>query len=357
MSRPLWIAPLLASTRFRRLAGLPLLLALAAGPACADTVWLNNGDRLTGTIQSLDNGYLLIHTDYGGDLRIAFDHVQTLQSDTPLVIRDASMEHDYRAKLVGAEAGTVMLDGVRRQNGQARPVKTDVPLTSLESVVRPRPFLRETSMTGHVDLAATAKSASNDTRDYSATVNTTIRHGLWRHQFNGLYLHSKEDGSVNTNNYGMDYTLDRFLTEKAFWQVRLMHRRDWVEDLDRQTAYGTGPGYQFWDNELGAFSMSALLGRVHYGYSDGSSDAAYAASLRWDYVWYFSGKEFELFTKGELMRPFEGSAKAAVNGELGVRYNLNSWLSLYLKYARNQVSSTFESLNESIYSTGLGLRW
>src|SRR3546814_12630921 len=78
----------------------------------------------------------------------------------------------------------------------------------------------------------------------------------------------------------MYYTLDRFMTEKAFWQVLLMHRRDWIEDLNRQTAYGTGPGYQFWDNELGAFSMSALLGRVHYGYSDGSSDAAYAASLR-----------------------------------------------------------------------------
>ncbi|HYG45305.1 MAG TPA: DUF481 domain-containing protein [Bordetella sp.] len=355
MSRPISTAPRPLYSRCWRL--IALALALAAGPACADTVWLNNGDRLTGTIQSLDDGYLLLHTDYGGDLRIVFSHVQTLQSDTPLVIRDASVTRDYRAKLVGAQPGTVVLDGVRRDADAVEPVQQDVPLASLESVVRPRPFLRETSVTGHVDLAATQKSASDDTQDFSATLATTIRHGLWRHQFNGAYLKSAEDNSVNTNNYGMDYTLDRFLTDQTFWQVRLMHRRDWIEDLNRQTAYGTGPGYQFWDNELGAFSMSALLGKVHYGYSDGSTDAAYAASLRWDYVRYFSGKEFELFTKGELMRPLEGDARIAVNGEAGIRYNVNSWMSLYLKYARNQVSSTFESLNESIYSTGLGVHW
>jgi len=334
-----------------------LLLALAAGPACADTVWLDNGDRLTGTIQSLDNGQLLIHTDYGGDMRIAFEHVRTLQSDTPLVIRDESMAHDYRARLVRSGAGQVALKGVQRSAEGAQPVQADVPLDTLESVVRPHPFLNETAVTGRIDLAANQKTASTETQDYSAALDATVRHGLWRHQFNGGYRRSKEDSRVNTSNYGLDYTLDRFLTEQAFWQGRVMHRRDWVEDLNRQTAYGTGPGYQFWDNELGAFSLSALVGRVHYGYSDGGSDSAYAASLRWDYVRYFSGKQFELFTKGELLRPFESQAEIAVTGEAGLRYNVNSWMSLYLKYARNQVSGTRESLNESVYSTGLGLSW
>lgn len=332
-------------------------LALWACMAQADTVWLNNGDRLTGTIQSLDGGHLLIRTDYGGDVRIDISHVKTLQSDTPLVVRDGSMQHDYRARLAGAEAGNVMLIGLRRDGEGTEAVRADVPLARLDSVVRPRPFLRETSITGRLDMAADRRTASTDTQDYSATLDTTIRHALWRHQLTAAYQRSKENGSINVNNYGLNYTLDRFITEKAFWQTRLMHRRDWIEDLDRQTAYGTGPGYQFWDNELGAFSLSALLGRVHYGYSDGRSDAAYAASVRWDYVRYFSGKEFELFTRGELLRPLEGDAQVAINGEAGVRYNVNSWLSLYLKYARNQVSSSFESLNESVYSTGLGLRW
>ena len=93
------------------------------------------------------------------------------------------------------------------------------------------------------------------------------------------------------------------------------------------------------------------------GYSDGASDNAYATSLRWDYVRYFSGKQFELYTRGELMRPFGSNADISVSGEVGGRYHINSWLSLYAKYARNLVSSSRESLNESIYATGLGISW
>ncbi|WP_459615866.1 DUF481 domain-containing protein [Bordetella sp. 2513F-2] len=348
----------LAQTSMRLQLPLSALLLAASAAAQADTVWLNNGDRLTGTIKSLDDGKLLIETEYGGDVRVAFDKVKTLQSDTELVIRDQSLAHDYRAKLVPAEAGSVALNGVQRNADSTQPVvNTDVPLASLDSLVRPRPFLNEAAFSGRVDVAASRKSASTDTQDYSASLQLGMRQGLWRHAFTGGYARSKENESVNTNNYGLDYTLDRFITEKTFWQGRLMHRRDWVEELNRQTAYGTGPGYQFWDNELGAFSMSALLGRVHYGYSDGASESAYAASLRWDYVRYLSGKQFELYTRGELMRPFGSGAEIAVNGEAGVRYNMNDWMSLYVKYARNQVSGSRETVNESIYSTGIGVSW
>ena len=51
---------------------------LAVWPiAQADTIWLNNGDRLTGTIKSLDGGVLLVGTAYGGDIRVKFDQVKT----------------------------------------------------------------------------------------------------------------------------------------------------------------------------------------------------------------------------------------------------------------------------------------
>lgn len=338
------------------------LLYGTGGLALADTVWLNNGDRISGIIRSLDAGKLLIHTDYGGEIRIAIEKVKTMQSDGELVLRDEEYERAYRATLKPAQAGSVVVYGAQGDgdgDGDAveAPLGEPLPLSSLSSAVRPRPFLNDALFTGRLDLAANLKSASTDTQDYSAALQGGLRHGLWRHALNATYARSEEDASVNTDNYGVDYTLDRFLSRQAFWQGRVLHRRDWVEDLDRQTAYGTGPGYQFWDDERGAFSLSALFGRVHYGYSDGGSDNSYAYSLRWDYVRYFSGKQFELFARGELLRPFDGDADVSVSGEMGARYNMNSWLSLYMKYARNQVSSSRESLNESIYSAGIGVRW
>jgi len=324
-------------------------------PARADTVWLDNGDRLSGTIQSLDNGILLLKTAYGGDIRIEFKQVKTLQSATSLVVNDQVLAREYDAKLLRAQAREVVLEGVQRDGNAARAVTAAIPLDNVERITRPHPILRDASLYGTLDLSLNQKHASTNTQDYAVKLRAESRHGLWRHRTSGAYARSKEAGNVNTNNYAASYTLDRFLTQQAFWQGRVSHRQDWVEEVRRQTAYGTGPGYQFWDDELGAFSLSVLLGGVYYGYDDGTSQHSPAAALRWDYKRYISGKAFEIYTQGEAMRPFSGGADFNISGEVGLRYNINHWMSLYIKYARDQVSGSRQTLNESVYGAGVGL--
>lgn len=347
-----------ASRTLCKLAGLLFLLAVQA--AQADTVWLDNGDRLTGTVKSLDGGVLLIGTDYGGDIRVTFSHVKTLDSTVPLVIRDKSVAREYQAKLVSADKGKVVLEGTEENldgDEAASTVKKDVALNDITSIVRPHPFLKDFSFTGKLDASLNRTDSSTDTQNYALAGSAKARHGMWRHTLDGSYARSAENGEVNTDNYSASYALDRFLTEKAFWEGRISHRQDWVEDVRRQTAYGTGPGYQFWDDERGAFSLAALLGGVNYHYEDGSNENSLAGSVRWDYVHYLSGKQYELYTHGEVMRPLGAGAKFAVNGEVGARYNMNKWLNLYVKYARDQVSGSQGSLNESVYGTGIGVTW
>jgi len=342
---------------------LPRLLATTAlcllpfAGAQADTVWLKNGDRLTGTIESLDGGKLLLKTAYGGGIKIDFAQVKTLQSDTDLVISDESLDHDYRAKLVAADAGSVTLNGIERGEETNRPVNDQVKLASVNRVVRPRPFLNEATFKGRVDLSANQKFASTNTKDYTLQLNTELRDGRWRQRFGADYTRSQENDTVSTYNYGGGYTLDYFMSKRAFWQGRLAYRRDFVEDLSRQITVGTGPGYQFWDNALGAFSMSALVNRVNYQYKTDETENAFAAGLGWDYVRYFSGKDVELYTRGEVLRSFNSKTNYTIDGEIGTRYNLNSMISLYLKYARHQVTGSAEGVNQSIYSTGLGVKW
>ena len=66
---------------------------------------------------------------------------------------------------------------------------------------------------------------------------------------------------------------------------------------------GTGPGYQFWDDELGAFSLGSLLNRTDYEYRDGSKDNFYSVAMKWDYNRYLIGKKVEFFTNGEVGKP------------------------------------------------------
>ena len=72
-----------------------------------------------------------------------------------------------------------------------------------------------------------------------------------------------------------------------------MYKRDKVEDLSRQRTVGTGPGYQFWDNELGAFSLGSLINRTDYQFSDGSKENFYSVAMKWDYNRYLIGKKVD----------------------------------------------------------------
>jgi hypothetical protein len=333
---------------------LVVVLALVACGAHAGTVWMDNGDRITGTISSLDNGVLVVNTSYGGDMRLQVKNVKTLQSDDNLVIRDKSKIREYLAKLQPADQqGNVQVVGVERTEDGDANFHDVVPLASLTSVAKPVPVIGPAAVKGRLDLSLAQVNGSTTSKNYAGTGTLNVTRGLWRDGLSASFQHSTADGAIGVDNYGFDNTLDRFITDQFFWEGRVRYRRDFVEDVTRQTAYGTGPGYQFWDDELGSFSLAALLGRVDYAYSDDSETNNWATSLRWNYTRNLDGKLLTAYTSGEVSKLI--GAGLSLNGEVGLRYNLNNTLSVYLKYARNQVTGTRQSVNESIYGTGLGI--
>src|SRR5690606_41175046 len=69
---------------------------------------------------------------------------------------------------------------------------------------------------------------------YDVDFNTKARHGRWRHNASGEYNREFTDEVKTTENWEAEYALDRFITDKFFWQGRGEHKRDKIEDLERQ---------------------------------------------------------------------------------------------------------------------------
>ena len=67
---------------------LSCVLLLAALPVSADTLWLDNGDRLSGKIQLASGNTLVMRTEYAGEVAVQVSHIRTLESDGPLLIKD-----------------------------------------------------------------------------------------------------------------------------------------------------------------------------------------------------------------------------------------------------------------------------
>jgi hypothetical protein len=323
----------------------------ASSAAFADTVWLKNGDRLTGTIKLLDSKKLLLQTDYGGSIPLSWDKVATLQRDKPVLVQRGEYEDDLEVKsLKPAGQGQVVVE-TEQQGPQT------VALASISQIVPPRPLLRDFTWKGNVDAALDYKRADKDTDDYDIDFKTQARHGMWRHNAEGSYNRETEDGEVSTDNWALQYALDRFFNEKFFWQGRLSYDRDKIEDISRQRNLGTGPGYQFWDNELGSFSLTALLDRADYQYRDGQKDNFYSISMKWDYNRYVYGQTVQLFTTGEVGRPLDNTASFSLDTDVGLRYKVTNWASLNLKASKQLVSGAKGDLNETEYSAGVGVTW
>ncbi|MDU7866876.1 MAG: hypothetical protein E7J78_06955, partial [Pantoea sp.] len=89
----------------------PLLtvgLALGwADQAAADTVWLNNGDRLTGTVRYLSDGKLAIETAYAGTVTLDWNVVSTLASENPVNVENKKTGERYQVRLSASDPGYI----------------------------------------------------------------------------------------------------------------------------------------------------------------------------------------------------------------------------------------------------------
>ncbi|HWH88140.1 MAG TPA: DUF481 domain-containing protein [Pseudomonas sp.] len=327
-----------------------LAVCSTSTPLLADTVWLKNGDKLSGTITVFDGGKLLIQTKYAGAVAIDWKEVKTLDSDQHLLVKQDAYAGEVSKSLTAADDGKVTL-----ANGEAP--KT-VELASIQQILKPKPIVTDLVWKGNVDLALDYQRAEKDTDDYDVGFKTSARHGRWRHIAEGEYNREVQDAETTTNNWRAEYSLDRFLTDQWFWQGRLNYKRDHIEELARQRVVGTGPGYQFWDDELGAFSLGSLLNRTDYEYRDGSKDNFYSVAMKWDYNRYLIGKKVEFFTNGEVGKPLSGVADYALDAEMGLRYKVTDWASLNLKAERDIISGTNDAdLNKTRYTAGFGVAW
>ena len=327
-----------------------LAITTISTPLLADTVWLKNGDRLSGTIKVFDGGKLLIETPYGGSVPLDWKQVKTLESDQPLLIKQDQYTGEVAKSLKAGDDGKVVL-----VNGEAP--KT-VELASIQQIIKPKPVITDLVWKGNIDAALDFQRAENDTNDYNVAFKTSARHGQWRHNAKGDYNRETTDEAVSTDNWSAEYSLDRFLTEKLFWDARITYKRDKIEDLSRQRTVGTGPGYQFWDDELGAFKVGALLNRNDYEFSNGETNNFYSVAGTWDYNRYLVGKKFEFFTNGEVGKPLSGVADYSMDVEAGLRYKVTDWASLNLKAERNIISGSDNGdVDKTRYTAGFGVSW
>lgn len=323
------------------------VLHTLAVTAWADTVWLDNGDRLSGEIILLDGGKLALKTRYAGQVLIDWKDIDTLSSDKPLLVRRSGFDNEHSERLAAAGTGMVRVLGEREYV---------LPLAEIKRLVPPRPLLEDPLWEGNLDAKLDMKRNQNDVDEWKLKGNTRIEHGRWRHVLRGeLERETKNDRKVE-DNWELEYDLDRFFTEQWFWRVGLQQNEDEFESIERQRLVGTGPGYRFWDDELGRFDLIGQFNRVRLE-SDVADLAFNTTSLELDYKRLLWGTRLEFYANAELQIPHIDEIDYVLDSEFGLRYRLNQWARLSLLYELDQLRGQGRTVSDRHYLIGIGVGW
>ncbi|UAW97621.1 DUF481 domain-containing protein [Halopseudomonas nanhaiensis] len=327
-------------------------LALVFAPlAIADTVWLDNGDRITGRIELLDRGRLVVTTEFAGEVTIDVARVRTLESDRPLLVKRA----DEAERALSIRPSTIP-GQIQVVNGL--PDAHEVRLTSVEQMMAPQPLIKDWLLEGNADVAIFLKQGQVDERDLALRGNTRIRHGDWRHSLAGNFERYYIDDVKNRDFWQTEYDLGWFFQEQWFWQTAWNYQRDRIGDIRRRAQFGMGPGYEWWNTTLSRFETSGRIDHVRFTERSGEERQFNALGLEWDYRRYMLGKRFEVFHNAETLITGDPSIRYVIDAELGLRYMLNNWASLSLLTEWDYVdSANSANVDEIRYRFGLGVSW
>ncbi|MBS7663785.1 DUF481 domain-containing protein [Pseudomonas lalucatii] len=323
------------------------MLFTLVSPLWADTVWLANGDRLSGEIVLLDGGKLALKTRYAGQVLIDWQDIDTLRSDKPLLLRRRGLDSQHSRQLAAAGSGMVRVIDTTTET---------VPLASITRLVPPRPLLRDLVWEGNLDAKLDMERNQDDRDEWRVKGNSRVEHGRWRHVLTGELERETRNGREVDDNWRLEYDLDRFFNRHWFWRTGVEQAEDGFEFFTRQRILGSGPGYRFWDDELGRFDLIGQLNRVQLESRSGARTFD-SLSLEWDYKRLLWGTRLELYSNAELQVPEIAAVDYVFDSEFGLRYRLNSWARLSLLYELEQIRGLGQSTSERHYLIGLGVGW
>ena len=324
------------------------VLVLAATSLChADQVVLDNGDRITGAVERLAGGKLVITTEYAGSIEIDVERIASLQVDSKMTV---VLEDDTR--LYGRPSGDAhTLEIV--ETGRT------VDLARVSAIEPGRVTGKEWKFSGRVALGASDSSGNTDSRNLNFDGEGVARQGKNRYTLGGRGNYARSLDTETENDTIIHAQYDRFVSKKWYAFANTSFENNRFSDIYLRFTGGAGLGYQWFDTER---TKLALEGGLTYVYTDFYTQptAQYpAARLVTKFDYWLWKERVQFFNYNELYAGLDDYDNSFLRSQLGFRFPLvdrfMAIAQLNLDWNGNPPPGTVELDRTLILS--LGYRW
>lgn len=326
--------------------------------AGADTVLLKNGDKITGKITLVEENVIHIKTDYAGSLRINSNNIASFKLKAPVAVKENRFARSFTSTEVIYDTDKKGMEDriIIKSHGipKSIPFNKDLLIAKVNSAtLKPKEFRQS----GDIDLSANFDNDSSRTSRYRIKGNYKLEHGLWRHNIGSMFYRKTDGSKTKDYYYNLNYSVDRFITPKFFWQASSEFQHDWIEDIRDNFLIGTGPGIQVWNNARSSLSLATLMNYQKIEYKDHDSTNNPQMSLKWDYQQYFYNQKIRFSTKGTIGRSFNEAVTMDLTLHASLAYKLTDSLSFNTGYQYEKIKAKRGDSSNRTLHFGLGINW
>src|SRR5262245_29039902 len=256
-----------------------LILLLVAGPAAADEVIFQNGDRLTGKIVSAAGGKLVLKAEAAGDITIDLSKVKTFSADAPVALKLGEQPAVESQVTAGAEGE------VQRQIPPGTPPQP-LAIKDITAINPPPPAWH-----GAAALNGLFTTGNSETQQIGFTARAAKRWENDRVSLAAEYSYGRQkDQSTGVTSTTVDYgsgsaKYDHFLTKKFYGYGSFRIEHDGVAGLTYRTTMGPGVGYQSFEGPTFNLSTEAGPSWVHEQFENSGSRDFGALRLAYAVDW------------------------------------------------------------------------
>ncbi len=248
-----------------------LLAAFLSSAAFADEVIFKNGDKLSGKIESMEGGKLVLSSKVAGKVTVDIKDISTFSSEGPLALKlqDGTV---IQQKVTGGLPGQVAL----AERGVA--VGRTLPIAKIKYV-----NFKE-AWTGTVVAGGSIVRGNTDTDTFNFSAHAVRRGEKDRITLDSGFLYGRQqtpgDGKHETaNDWWIGGQLDHFFTPKIYGYVNSKVERDVIAGISLRLTPGGGIGYQWFDRPDLHFKTEGGISWLYRDYSHGGTDESVAARL------------------------------------------------------------------------------
>jgi putative salt-induced outer membrane protein YdiY len=324
-------------------AALSALLPVAA--ALADTVYMKNGDRITGEVNSVWDNELYIEPAYADEFTVDLEDVERIESSAEFEVelRDHSVvtgrftQDPELGMALLTETGTLPLPPMAIEE-----------LTTAED--------QAFDWEARSDFSYSANTGNTDTINFLWQAAGEVKVGDHRDRASFVLDRNDQDGETTKEQYTVDYVHSWFFADSWFAVGGVAYERDPIRDLRYRITPGAGLGYQFFDDAYRSFEVSLAAVGVRESLAD---EETTSLAPRWTlrYRRDMLDGDLEFFHNHTLSSYVSGRDNNLVFTSTGVRWDV--WGDIYLNV---QLDWNWESdpaagrENEDVaYRVGFGL--